>query len=258
MSNDFIMQLKNALTHWPAWYFYAAQDIKNKYSRSVFGPLWITISIAVTIFAMGPLYSVLFKVSGDNYYIHLATGLVFWSFIAGTLAESCVAFIANESFIKQTKLPLFIYIARVIMRNSIILLHNLLVVALIVLYQGSLSIKMFYFIPNFILLVPILFFSSYVLATVCARFRDVAPLVSNVLQLFMFLTPIFWTVSAVTERSKYILFNPFNYLISSLRNPIMGINDLSIYPILLGMLLIFVILSYIFHVLYSKKVVYWL
>ena len=258
MKSDYYDQLQKTLNVWPAWYFYAIQDIKNKYARSVIGPLWITITISVTIFAMGPLYSLIFSTSGSNYYLHLSTGLVFWFYISGSLSDACNAFIGNEAFIKQTKLPLFTYISRSTIRNSIILIHNLLIVFLIYFFEGKYSLKILFLIPNFLLVTSVLFFSSYLIAYVCARFRDVVPLISNLLQLFMFLTPIFWVADGSTIKSRYITFNPFNYLMNLLREPFMGDIDFSLYFLCIGFLFMAFILTHIVHVKYSRKVVFWL
>ena len=258
MSADFFLKLKEMIAFWPAWYFYALQDIKNKYTRSVLGPLWITISIGITILAMGPLYSVLFSASGSGYYLHLASGLVFWSYMSGCLADACMAFIGNESYIKQTKLPLFVFISRSVMRNTIILIHNLVVVLIIAIYQNQITSKIFLLIPNFILVTLILYFLSYVIAFVCARFRDVVPLIGNILQLFMFLTPIFWVATGETLRSKYVIFNPFNYLMMLLRNPFEQAVNYELYVMSLGFLFAALFFSYFAHLFYSKRVVYWL
>jgi lipopolysaccharide transport system permease protein len=259
MKSDYFYQLKATLQVWPAWYYYALQDIKNKYSRSVIGPLWITISVAVTIFAMGPLYKIIFNITGSSYFIHLATGLVFWFWISGSLADACSAFIGNESFIKQSKLPLYVYIARSMLRNLLILMHNIIIVIFIYLHGGEFSLNVLFVIPGLLLVTTVLFFSSYVIAFVCARYRDVVPLIGNILQLFMFLTPIFWIANEATSKSKYVVYNPFNYLINLLRQPFMGeAIDFSYYHI--GILFVFFvfIVTYYVHTKYSKKVVFWI
>src|SRR3712207_4312363 len=42
------------------WLQLGWQDIRQRYRRSVLGPIWITISMAVTAIALGILYSALF------------------------------------------------------------------------------------------------------------------------------------------------------------------------------------------------------
>jgi lipopolysaccharide transport system permease protein len=261
MKNEYIIDFIECIKSWPSWYYYGLQDIKNKYTRSVFGPFWISISIAVTIFAMGPLYSMLFRVSNNNnniYYIHLSSGLIFWYFISGTISDSCTAFISNESFIKQTKLPLFVYIARLIIRNQFILIHNLFILALIIFFQSNITFRLLLLIPNLLIVTAILFLLSYILAVICTRFRDLVPLIGSLLQLSMFLTPIFWIANESIEKSHYLYLNPFNYIMQLLRNPIENKTYYSLYILGFEFFIVLFIISFIIHHYYNKKISYWL
>ncbi len=240
------------------WYFYAYQDIKNKYSRSVLGPLWVSFSVAVTIFAMGPLYGGLFGAVDYKYYLYLATGIVSWYYISGTLGESATAFTAHEVFIKQTNIPLSAYVLRICIRNLLILFHNLIVLMLVYVWVNGFDYKIFLIIPLLIEIFTLLYFSAIVLAFFCARFRDLIPLVSNFLQLAMFLTPIFWMVSSESNRSVYTQLNPFYYLVSAFRAPF-GIGEITIKFQLILFLGIWVIGALALSIIrkFSKRVVYW-
>ena len=48
-----------------------------------------------------------------------------------------------------------------------------------------------------------------------ARFRDVPPIVASIMQVAFFLTPIFWTPSALPSRELFVHLNPFYYLSKS-------------------------------------------
>ena len=75
----------------------------------------------------------------------------------------------------------------------------------------------------------------------------------------MFLTPIFWIANEATSKSKYVVYNPFNYLINLLRQPFMGkAIDLSYYHIGMIFVVFVFIVTYFVHTKYSKKVVFWI
>ena len=240
------------------WFFYAYQDIKNKYSRSVLGPLWVSLSIAVTIFSMGPLYGALFGYSDIRYYLYLATGIVAWYYFSGTLGESTTAFTAHEVFIKQSNIPLPAYVLRICVRNFIILLHNLVVLFIVYLWVEGFSIQIFLILPTLAIIFLVLYLLSIALAFFCARFRDLIPLVSNLLQLAMFLTPVFWVLTESSARTIYTKFNPFYYLLSAFRAPF-GVGEFSLLvfsPVLIGAGLLFFVDLYLLKK-YSRRVVYW-
>src|SRR4051812_43423381 len=76
------------------WLLLGWQDIKQRYRRSILGPFWLTISTAIMVVALGLLYAAIFQSPLDKYLPYLATGLVIWMFLSGTVSEGCQTFIA--------------------------------------------------------------------------------------------------------------------------------------------------------------------
>ena len=70
------------------WLLLAWQDIRLRYRRSILGPFWITISMAISIYSMGFLYGNLFKMDLQQYFPFLATGLLTWTFINTVISDS--------------------------------------------------------------------------------------------------------------------------------------------------------------------------
>src|SRR3989338_10164686 len=78
---------KESLQHWRIWLMLAYQDIKLRYRRSVLGPFWITISMAVTVYSMGFLYSHLFHIELSQYYPFVVASMLAWSLISSVIIE---------------------------------------------------------------------------------------------------------------------------------------------------------------------------
>ena len=85
------------------WSYLALQEIKRRYRRSTLGPFWITISMTIMIFAMGPLYSQIFKVNLENYFLYLSIGYIVWNLIFNTINDLTESFLSSEKFIKQIR-----------------------------------------------------------------------------------------------------------------------------------------------------------
>jgi ABC-type polysaccharide/polyol phosphate export permease len=254
---NLILEVFDSLKLWRVWLSYSIQDIKNKYSRSVIGPFWITLSMAVTVFAMGPLYGILFSQTQTEYVLYLATGIIFWSFISSVISDATMVFISNESFIKQTKFPKIIYFLRMISRNILMLAHNILIPILIAIFYGRFTFEILYLIPAFILIVLFLFSISITIAILCTRYRDLIPFVNNLIQLAMFMTPVFW-LHPNSSRSLYLSLNPFYYLLDSLRSPFYGEVNFYNLGVILLMLVVSLTISLYFYNKYSRRLVYWL
>ncbi|MBB6380752.1 ABC-type polysaccharide/polyol phosphate export permease, partial [Pseudonocardia eucalypti] len=64
------------------WGYLGWQDIKQRYRRSVIGPLWISISMGVIAAGLGILYSALFNMPYQTFLPYVATGLLIWNFVS--------------------------------------------------------------------------------------------------------------------------------------------------------------------------------
>jgi ABC-type polysaccharide/polyol phosphate export permease len=55
-----------------------------------------------------------------------------------------------------------------------------------------------------------------------ARFRDIPQIVSALLQLAMFMTPVFWRPEQIHTRQFILTYNPFYYMLDLTRSPLLG------------------------------------
>ena len=61
------------------WGHLGWQDIRQRYRRSVLGPIWITISMAVTAIALGILYAGLFGNDLSVQLPYILVGFIVWA-----------------------------------------------------------------------------------------------------------------------------------------------------------------------------------
>lgn len=244
------------------FYILGLQDIKQRYRRSVIGPLWITFSMALMTVCLGVLYSALFNMPINTFLPFLASGIIAWNLISTCLNESCDAYINAKSLIYQSSVSYWSHILRVIWRNVIIFGHNLIILPILLLIFGSQTTwTVLLAIPGFLLLIGNLIWMCTLLAILSTRFRDVPQIVQSVVQILFFLTPIMWTPSLLMDRSSsfFIELNPFYHLIELVRAPILG-NAIHIEHWLISSILLF--LGGIFTALVSRKfnhrIPYWL
>lgn len=206
------------------WKALATQDIKLKYRRSTLGPFWITISMAITLAAMGPLYGLLFNNDLGSFVPHLGLGLIFWAFIAASMTEYSEAFTSSEHILKQSYLPLTTLIFRVFYRQCLILLHNLIIYPILVLLLGiSINLNIFWVIPGFLLVSLNVLWMGLLIAIFCTRYRDMMPIIQSLITLLFFVTPIIWNTTQLPPTRAHLAdLNPFTALIALVRQPLLG------------------------------------
>ena len=106
-------------------------DIRLRYRGSMLGPFWLTISTGVMVAALGFLYSTLFKIELRDYLPFLALSQVLWGFLAALVSEACTVFTDAEGVIRSVRMPFFVFSMRGLIRNAIVLGHNIVVIVVV-------------------------------------------------------------------------------------------------------------------------------
>jgi lipopolysaccharide transport system permease protein len=201
------------------------QDIKQRYRRSKVGPFWLTISMGVMIFTIGIVFGQVFNSPMKEYLPFLAAGIIFWNFISGVINDGCLGFVSAEQLIKQLPIPIFVHILRIVWRNALILLHNLVILPIVMLVFGTpITPYIFLAVPGIVLVLVNLTWMALLLGVVCARFRDMPNIVASILQVVFYLTPVIWMPNLLPGRAGTMLLdlNPFYHLLEIIRLPFLG------------------------------------
>jgi ABC-type polysaccharide/polyol phosphate export permease len=211
------------LRAWPVWTVLGWNDIRQRYRRSVLGPFWITLSMAIFICVLGVIYSHLFKTDLATYLPFLALGFIVWGFISTMANDGCGAFNDSAHLIKQIKLPYSVYIMRVLWRNFIIFLHTIVIYVPVAIYFSiTPTPAIFYAIPGLCLLIINVAWIATILGVVSTRYRDIQQIVGTIIQLAMFATPIMWTIDSLGPARIVGEVNPIYHLIELIRAPMLG------------------------------------
>ena len=198
-------------------------DIKLRYRGSVLGPFWLTLSTAVMVLAMGVLYSQLFHMELHDYMPYLALSLVLWNALSATVTEACLCFTAAEGTIRTIRMPFTIYAVRVVVRNGMVLLHNIVVIIGVFAYYGTWpGVTALAAFPALALWIVDSIAACLLLGTFCARFRDIPPIVGSIMQIAFFLTPIIWRPELIGAKVQYLPLNPFFPMLALVREPLLN------------------------------------
>ncbi|MDH1630668.1 ABC transporter permease [Pseudomonas mosselii] len=252
--------LRAALIATETWVFLGTHDIRQRYRRSVLGPLWITISTAVLIGGLGVMYAGLFKMDVHDYIPYLAAGMITWSFMSVVITESCLVFTGAEGSIKAARIPLASYVLRLVWRNVLVFLHNAVVLVGVVLWFLPFNpMGLLQALVGLAVIGVFLFWLALAVGLLCARFRDIPLIVTNVLQVVFFMTPIMWKAEVLNSRMWIAEINPFYYMLELVRNPLLGQPlTWSLWGQVGVVLLATVAVSFLLFARFRSRIVYWL
>jgi lipopolysaccharide transport system permease protein len=252
--------LYQGIRAWPMWSTIGWNDIRQRYRRSVFGPLWITLSMGVLASSLGLIYSQVFQMELKSYLPFLCLGFIIWGFLSLSATECCIAFLESEAVIKQIKLPFSVYILRVVWRNFLVFLHTLIIFIPIALIFGvELNTATLLAVPGLLLIYLNVLWVGFVLAILSTRFRDVPLIIANLLQLAFFGTPILWPASTLSQSALIAELNPLYHLIEIVRTPLLGTAPAGAsWFVTVGLVVVGSLLTAVLFRRASRRIVYWL
>lgn len=242
------------------WVRLGWNDLLARYRRSWLGPIWLALTAAVFVGALGVVYGSLFNTDLEAYLPIVATGLPIWNFISGTASESVLTFVESETYVRQIRMNYFVYVFRVMWRNILVFFNQIIISLLVVGWFGTTEL---WLLSLFALGVMLLFLQALwvvpLLGVLGARFRDLQPLLQNVLLILFLVTPIFWSPQFLGDRTFIIDFNPVHHLISVVREPLLGrIPSLINYSVVLVGTFIGTVVAAHIYAQFRNRIVYWL
>ena len=203
------------------WITLATEDIGDQHRRTTLGPLWLLVNY----FAFAGTFIFVFTPQPTREFaIYVATGLLVWTYISDTIAQSVTLFEREESFIKGTSLPLSVYVMRMTLQNVIRGGYAVLGCAIILIF-AQVQITPEWLWAGLGLLI-VLVWSPAVVAEfgfLGAFFPDSQFIVTNLIRVAMFATPLFWTHEGEGGlRGALYYWNPFTYFLDMVRQPIVN------------------------------------
>jgi lipopolysaccharide transport system permease protein len=251
--------LRTGFARWRLAAALARLDIRNRYRGSVLGPFWLSLSTAIMVAALGLLYSTLFTLPLAEYLPYLAVSLIVWNLVSQTVIDACDSLTSAEGIIRQLPLPYTVHALRCVFRNAAVAAHSLPLIVVVFLIFGHLpGPEALLALPGLVLVALNAFALAIVLGMVCARFRDIPPIIASLLQLAFFMSPVLWKPELLKERQVWLPLNPFYTLMETVRGPLVeGGASPVVWASAIGFTLLACGLGFAFFVRFRGRIAFW-
>jgi len=216
--------INEGLANWRIWHLLGTTELRQRYHRSRLGQVWLTVSTAITITALGSVWAFLWRQPVSSMMPWIGTSMILWAYISAVLSECIKIFSVHSRYYLNQKMVLSVSILSVIYKNTIILVYNILIViVLIFVFDVPVGLNLLTLGPSLILTWMALLSLGYLLGMVCTRFRDAGQIVENSLQIIFFITPVMWKPEFLPPEYRFIVDdNPIAIFLDLLRNPLVG------------------------------------
>jgi len=204
-------------------FYLAIGDTRSRYKRSSIGPFWIVLSTLISVVGLGFVWSYVFNVSAQTIVPNLTVGLIIWQFCSISISESPNIFLKNASVIRNVKLNYTTFVLQSLLKNIIALSHNLIIIIMVMLlYPPRYNVFQFIFFPTIILLFIFILGVMLLFSALGAKYKDLDQIVSSLMPILFFLTPILFKIENSNIPYNIIYMNPLSIYIDILRAAIFG------------------------------------
>jgi ABC-type polysaccharide/polyol phosphate export permease len=237
------------------------QDIRQAYRRSAIGPFWLTMGMAVQVVAIGLVFGLIFGTPLEEFLPYLAVSLILWSFFSSSILDGSMGFITGEAILRQLPIPVYMHMVRSIWKNVLMLAHNAVILPILFLVFLKLpNWNLVLLVPGFLMTATFLFCSSYILALVTARYRDMQQIIASVMTVMFYVTPVIWQPSLIPSGAAHLLLglNPLYHFLQIVRLPILGqAPTFENWALAIVMTLLAGLVAYLASKKYRNRLAYW-
>lgn len=213
------------------FYFLTWRDVKVKYKQTIIGAAWAIFQPFVTMVVFTIFFGKFAKMPSDGapYPIFVYTGLIFWNLFSSSLSLVSNVFVNNERIITKIYFPRIILPVTAIFTNVVDFLFSTIIMGGMLIY--------YHFAPSLlgIILLPLLIIMTILsvlgigllMASLNVKYRDIRYVLPFFLQILIFITPVIYPVSIVSEKYRWILgLNPMAGIIDAARAGILGTKEI--------------------------------
>jgi len=209
-----------------------ARDLKARYKGSVLGYFWSLLNPLLMMLVFWVVFSLLLNNSIRMFPVFLIVALLPWQFAVASVSGGMRSIIDNANLVKKVYFPREILPLTVVLSNLVNYILALPVMLLVMaavqrIELGQLNFSWtFAFLPVIVgIQVIFLIGISLLLSTTAVFFRDTTHIVDILLQLWIFLTPVFFAFEqiATADQARVLRWiNPMASIIDFYRDILYG------------------------------------
>lgn len=193
------------------------RELRGKYKGSVLGFLWTYINPLMQIMVYAFVFSQIFRSGIEKFHLYLIVSMFPFNFFSGGVLQGLGSIRYQGDLVKKVYFPRQILPIVSLTVNFVNLLISFGIIYSILLISGwgiNLRIQL-WLIPVLVIEYIFSLGLALLLAAVEVYFRDIEHIVSVIMMIWMYVTPLFYSIEIIPEKFiKFFYFNPMLYIIS--------------------------------------------
>ncbi len=207
-------------------YFLVWRDVKVRYKQTAIGIVWALLQPVLTTAIFTVLFTQFARFDSLDvpYPLFALSGLLVWIYVNSSITAAGNSLINNSNLVTKVYFPRLIVPISAALGGLIDLAFGVLILLGLMFYYGVVLSAQILLAPVFVGLAVLLAVSVGTLfATLNVRFRDIKHTLPFALQIWMFLSPVFYPTAVLSEKWRILLsFNPLTGILEGFRASLFG------------------------------------
>ena len=194
------------------------RELKARYRGSVLGFFWSFVNPLLLLLTYGVVFTYMLPVArsprAEPYFLFLFCGILPWTAFSASLLESAGVLIAGGNLIKKVLFPAEVLPVVTVVANLVQFLLGLPILLLFLGATGHLSATALLIPAPLLVQVVLTVGLSLFVSALTVHFRDIQNILSHVLHLWFFATPILYLYDDTPPALKAVLrLNPMTHVV---------------------------------------------
>jgi len=220
------VNLREIWRHRELLYFLTWRDVKVRYKQAVLGFLWAFIQPFLKMIVFSIIFGGLAKMDSEGfpYPIFLYAGLLPWQFFASAVNRSGQSIVGGANLITKVYFPrLIMPVASVGACLVDFAISFGILIGMMFYYHMSPNLSILMVLPLVLVTILSALGIGVLVSALNTAYRDFRYALPFLVQIWMYLTPVVYSVTIVPERLRWlILLNPMAGIVDAYRSAILG------------------------------------
>ena len=192
------------------------RELRGRYKGSVLGFLWTYINPLCQVIVYSAVFSVIFKVQIDKFYLYLIIGMMPWTFFNTSVQGGTTCIRAQADMVKKIYFPREVIPIAYVTSAFVNMLLSFIIVFLAVMVSGyGFNLQVLLYLPLIMIIEYLLALGiAFIVSSITVYFRDLEQIVGVIMMAWIYITPIMYNMDYVPEQYRsLIVLNPMTPIV---------------------------------------------
>lgn len=208
---------------WERLFHLVRRDIKSRYKDTVLGLMWILLTPLIQAIVIS---FVLAKVMGirasslppELFPFVILTGLTAWNMISHSISNAMTIFVNNRDLVRNQPIPLILLpLSTVVVKLFDFVVETVFLLPLLALIHHPVGAIIGLLVPFTLALFLFTVGVSLIFSTIYMYIRDIGHLVSFILSIWFWVSPIFYPAELIPSHLRFFNLNPLVHILATFR-----------------------------------------